>query len=92
MGPIDVALVPIGGWGPFLGPGHMGPAAAVKALQLIRPRVAIPIHWGSLVPFGFHHRTWTYLTRPPMEFVELVREHLPEVEVQILQPGQSLEF
>ena len=37
LGPIDVALMPIAGWGPVLGPGHMGPSAAVEALRLIRP-------------------------------------------------------
>ena len=92
LDPIDVALMPIAGRGPVLGPGHMGPAAAVDALRLIRPRVVIPIHWGSLVPFGLHHRTWSYLTQPPLEFAERMRRQLPNVQVQILQPGQSFAF
>jgi L-ascorbate metabolism protein UlaG (beta-lactamase superfamily) len=92
LGPIDVALMPIAGWGPVLGPGHMGPAAAVETLRLIRPRVVIPIHWGSLVPFGLHRRAWSYLTQPPLDFVERMRQHLPNVRVQILQPGESFAF
>jgi L-ascorbate metabolism protein UlaG (beta-lactamase superfamily) len=88
LGPIEVALMPIGGWGPILGPGHMGPAAAVEALRLIRPRVAIPVHFGSLVPVGFHRRTWSYLTRPPLAFVDLMSRELPEVQVRVLEPGQ----
>jgi len=92
FGPIDVALVPIAGWGPVLGPGHMGPRAAVEALRLLQPRIVIPIHWGSLVPFGLHRRTWSYLTRPPLEFVELSGRETPEVHVEVLQPGQSLAF
>ena len=92
LGPIDVALMPIAGWGPVLGPGHMGPAAAVEALRLIRPRVAIPIHWGSLVPFGLHHRTWSYLTQPPLEFIKSMRRELPDIRVQLLQPGESFAF
>jgi L-ascorbate metabolism protein UlaG (beta-lactamase superfamily) len=92
LGAIDVALVPVAGWGPRLGPGHMDPGAAVEALQLIRPRVAIPIHWGSLVPFGLHLRTWTYLTQPPLEFAELAAQRAPQIEVRVLQPGESYEW
>jgi L-ascorbate metabolism protein UlaG (beta-lactamase superfamily) len=92
LGPIDVALVPIAGWGPVLGPGHMGPRAALEAVKLIRPRVVIPIHWGSLVPFGLHVHTWSYLTQPPLDFVELSRREAPEVHVQVLQAGESAAF
>ena len=55
----------------------MGPRAALEAVQLIRPRVVIPIHWGSLVPFGLHLHTWSYLTQPPLEFVALSRRERP---------------
>jgi L-ascorbate metabolism protein UlaG (beta-lactamase superfamily) len=92
LGAISVALVPVGGWGPVLGPGHMGPEAAVEALRLIRPRVAIPIHWGSLVPFGLHKRTWRYHTQPPLHFASLVAQALPDVHVEVLQPGESFSF
>jgi len=92
LGSIDVALVPIAGWGPVLGPGHMGPRAAIEALQLVRPEVAIPIHWGTLVPYGLHRRVWSYLTRPPLEFQDLARQHTPGVRIQVLQPGGSFTF
>ena len=90
LGPIDIALMPIAGWGPVLGPGHMGPSAAVDALRLIRPRIVIPIHWGSLVPFGLHLREWSYLVRPPIEFVDRMRrEARAEVKkrVRVLRPA-----
>ena len=92
LGPIDLALLPVAGWGPTLGPGHMDAAAAVEALKLIRPRLAIPIHWGSLVPFGLHIRTWSYLKRPPHEFAEIAARVVPDVRVQVLEPGQGLEL
>jgi L-ascorbate metabolism protein UlaG (beta-lactamase superfamily) len=92
LGPIDLALLPVAGWGPTLGPGHMDARAAVEALQLIRPRLAIPIHWGSLVPFGLHVRTWPYLKRPPHEFAEIAARVVPEVSVRVLEPGQGLEL
>ena len=51
-GRVDVALIPIWGWGPTLGPGHLDPEAAARAVALIRPRLAIPIHWGTYLPIG----------------------------------------
>jgi L-ascorbate metabolism protein UlaG (beta-lactamase superfamily) len=92
LGPVDVALLPIAGWGPKLGPGHMGVMEAVQALSLLRPRIVVPIHWGSLVPIGMHLRTWDYLTRPPLAFAALARQTHPEVDVRVLQPGQTLDL
>ena len=34
---LDLALLPVSGWGPRLGPGHLDPAAAARALELLRP-------------------------------------------------------
>jgi L-ascorbate metabolism protein UlaG (beta-lactamase superfamily) len=92
FGPIDLALLPVAGWGPTLGPGHMDARAAVEALKLIRPRLAVPIHWGSLVPIGLHLRTWSYLKRPPHEFAEIAEREVSEVRVVVLEPGQGLEL
>ena len=47
LGPLDLALVPIWGWGPSLGAGHMDPERGREALALLRPAVAVPIHWGT---------------------------------------------
>ncbi|QTE31366.1 MBL fold metallo-hydrolase [Pengzhenrongella sicca] len=46
--PIDVALVPVHGWGPRLSGGHLGPVDAARACAIVRARVAIPVHWGTL--------------------------------------------
>jgi L-ascorbate metabolism protein UlaG (beta-lactamase superfamily) len=70
----------------------MGPAAAAQALELLRPKLVVPIHWGSLVPVGMHLREWSYLTRPPRSFAELARQARPDVEVRILEPGQTLDL
>jgi L-ascorbate metabolism protein UlaG (beta-lactamase superfamily) len=90
LAPVDVALLPIAGWGPRLGPGHMGPVEAVQALELLRPRIAVPIHWGSLVPLGLHLWSLPYLTRPPAAFSELAHEIAPQVEIKVLEPGETL--
>jgi L-ascorbate metabolism protein UlaG (beta-lactamase superfamily) len=92
LGPIDVALLPVAGWGPTLGPGHMNAHRAAQALQLIRPKIAIPIHWGTFAPVGMHMVTWRYLTQPPLDFLEHARRLAPDVEVRILEPGDALDL
>ena len=47
---LDVALLPIWGWGPSPGPGHLDPETAARAVALVQPRIAIPIHWGTFLP------------------------------------------
>jgi L-ascorbate metabolism protein UlaG (beta-lactamase superfamily) len=88
---VDLALLPVWGWGPSLGPGHLDPERAAGAAALIAPKVAVPIHWGT---FGLPrllrrgpHRDW-----PPSEFVRHMRERAPEVDVRVLHPGQSTEI
>ena len=92
LGPIDVALLPVAGWGPTLGPGHMDAHGAALALQLLRPRVAIPMHWGTFAPLGLNWHTWSYLIRPPLDFMEHARTLMPEVDVTILEPGEALDL
>jgi L-ascorbate metabolism protein UlaG (beta-lactamase superfamily) len=91
IGPgVDVALLPIWGWGPDLGPGHLDPKEAARALALIRPRVCIPIHWGTFTPIGAH-RIWPHiLARPVKDFLRHAADEAPEVEVRVLEPGSSL--
>ena len=50
LGPGDVGLVPIWGWGPGLGRGHLDPESAAEAVARIRPGLAVPIHWGTYFP------------------------------------------
>ncbi|HVA87572.1 MAG TPA: MBL fold metallo-hydrolase [Candidatus Saccharimonadales bacterium] len=84
---IDVALLPVWGWGPRLGPGHLDPERAAEATAMIRPRLAVPIHWGTLYPVGMH-RVWPdRLVAPPLEFARLVADADCPTEVRILSPG-----
>ncbi len=86
---LDIALLPVAVWGLTLGPGHMGPLDAARAAGLIRPRVAIPIHWGTLLPIGIAGRHRDRLGDPPRQFAEHVASLAPGVEVRILEPGQG---
>jgi L-ascorbate metabolism protein UlaG (beta-lactamase superfamily) len=89
---LDLALLPVGGWGPKLGAGHLDPARAAEALTLLRPRVAVPIHWGTLVLPGLASRRLRYLTEPAETFARLAARVAPEVEVRIVPPGGSTVF
>jgi L-ascorbate metabolism protein UlaG (beta-lactamase superfamily) len=88
--PLDVALLPVWGWGPTLGPGHMDPLAAAQALAVLRPRIAVPIHWGTLFPIGLGRLRGSRLTDPPREFVREAAGLAPAVRVRVLEPGSTL--
>ena len=86
---VDVALLPVWGWGPRIGRGHMDPGSAAAAAALIEPRVAIPIHWGTLAS-----RRAPWLgdpRRPARSFVTEIELRAPGVEVRVLDPGQATE-
>jgi L-ascorbate metabolism protein UlaG (beta-lactamase superfamily) len=87
---VDLALLPVWGWGPRLGPGHMDPDRAADALRVIRPRAAVPIHWGTLWPLGMGRVTPHRLERPPQEFAEAAARKAPEVELLITPPGKTV--
>jgi L-ascorbate metabolism protein UlaG (beta-lactamase superfamily) len=88
---LDMALIPVWGWGPTLGPGHLDPQGAAEALTLLRPRLAIPIHWGTLFPFALDRLRGKggLLSDPPREFAQAAARLAPAVEVRVLQPGEA---
>ena len=88
----DVALVPIWGWGPSLGTGHLDPRRAAEAVALIRPRVVVPIHWGTYYPVTVRKSARDFLRKPVAEFTEAAAELAPSVEVRVLPVGGSLEL
>jgi len=88
LGPVDAAFLPVAGYSPKLGPGHLDPRRAAQAAALIEPRLAVPIHWGTfLAPF---RRRGDWFTSPPERFAAQVAELAPGVEVRVLSPGGSL--
>jgi L-ascorbate metabolism protein UlaG (beta-lactamase superfamily) len=88
--PLDVALLPIWGWGSTLGPGHMDPFEATDALELLRPRVAEPIHWGTLLPIGLERRHGNLLHDPLLTFERAATERCPGLRLVVLAPGEDL--
>ena len=71
----EVALLPTGGF------FTMDPKQAALAVSLIRPRIAVPMHYG----------TWEPIDSDPKEFERLVKESAPDAKVEIMEPGKTLE-
>lgn len=89
-GPIDVAILPVGGWGPRLSAGHMGPEEAAVACRLTQASVVIPVHFKTLhVPGG---RVWPrgWMDAPGPEFVAAMARESPATRVAMLDAGESV--
>lgn len=90
---LDLALLPVWGWGTSLGPGHLDPAGAADAVELLAPTLAVPIHWGTLLPVSFralHRRAREVLTRPPLRFAAEVARRGSTTGVVVAEPGRPV--
>ncbi|MET0422312.1 MAG: MBL fold metallo-hydrolase [Actinoplanes sp.] len=91
LGPIDLALVPVGGWGPTLDPhDHLDPAAAVEALRRVKAAWAVPVHYGTLWPIGMHRVRSHMFHQPGTQFAHLAEMAAPDTRVRVLQHGETL--
>lgn len=88
---IDVALLPVWGWGPRLGAGHLNPETAAEAVALLRPVVTIPIHWGTLWPVAMPWRR-RRLVDPPIRLVDEVRRRGLDARIEVLEPGAAFDL
>jgi L-ascorbate metabolism protein UlaG (beta-lactamase superfamily) len=88
---VDLALVPVGGWGPTLGRGHLNPQQAAEAISLIHPAHAIPVHWGTWWPIGLPQLP-DMIDRPAAAFAEQVARVAPTTSVHLLHHGQSVKL
>jgi L-ascorbate metabolism protein UlaG (beta-lactamase superfamily) len=89
---LDLALLPVWGWGPRLGPGHMDPARAAHAAELLRARIVVPIHWGTLWPLGLDLVRPGRRLDPPHEFMRAAAERGLSTEILLTPPGQRVPF
>lgn len=69
---IDVAFLPIGD------NFTMGPKDAAKAVEILQPKLTVPVHYNTFPP----------IKQDPEDFKALVKSH----EVKIMQPGDSIEL
>ncbi len=89
---LDLAILPVGGWGPTLRGGHMDAVRAASALTLLRPRAAVAIHWGTLWPIGMARVRRDRFEEPGRRFIDEARLIAPSVTVPLLLPGDRLEL
>ena len=94
---VDVALLPVWGWGPNLGPGHLDPVSAADAVALVRPRIVVPVHWGTLavaglanVPNPVRGRMRRLLVDPPHSFAAEVAARGLDTHVAVTAPGSPV--
>jgi L-ascorbate metabolism protein UlaG (beta-lactamase superfamily) len=87
-----VALLPVWGWGPNIGPGHMDPVRAAQAAALLQPKLAVPIHWGTFYPALLRTVVPKPFERPGRLFADAAARLAPGVPVRILAPGESVEL
>jgi L-ascorbate metabolism protein UlaG (beta-lactamase superfamily) len=99
LGDLDLALVPVWGWGPSLGPGHLDPERAARAVEILRPRVAVPVHWGTLAvagltraPAGHGARMRELLHDPPHRFAAAAERHGVPSRIVVTAPGSDVDL
>ncbi|MBQ0825631.1 MBL fold metallo-hydrolase [Streptomyces tagetis] len=89
VGPVDAALLPVGGWGPYLGHGHLDAGRAAEAVARLAPRSAVPVHYGTFWPIGLDAVRPHEFHTPGDEFVRLSAMRAPGVAVHRLGHGES---
>ncbi|MDX2922328.1 MULTISPECIES: MBL fold metallo-hydrolase [Streptomyces] len=90
VGRVDVALLPVGGWGPYLGHSHLDPVRAAEALARLAPRAAVPVHYGTYWPIGLDAVRPHEFHAPGDEFVRHAAKRAPEVAVHLLGHGERV--
>ncbi|MEU9038809.1 MBL fold metallo-hydrolase [Streptomyces sp. NPDC048352] len=90
VGPVDVALLPVGGWGPYLGPGHLDAERAARALAELAPAAAVPVHYGTYWPIGMDAVRPHEFHAPGGEFARRAGLLVPKVTVRVPAHGERV--
>ena len=75
-----------------MGEGHLDGHSAAEAAALIKPRVVVPIHWGTYLRADLIGRHPELLSEQPKTLVADAAELAPDVEVRVLRPGETLDL
>ncbi len=90
---LDVALLPIAGIGPLMPESkHLSPRHAIKAMEILRPRLVVPIHWGTyhLPGTALFRMRPDFHRRAPYLFQAQAAALEPDVHTVMLRPGETL--
>jgi L-ascorbate metabolism protein UlaG (beta-lactamase superfamily) len=91
LGPLDLALIPVGGWGPTLGShGHLDAISGAEALRRSRAGWAVPVHYGTLWPIGMARVRQHMFREPGVRFAEEAARVAPDAKVRVLAHGETL--
>ncbi len=93
LGPLDLALIPVGGWGPTLGAhGHLDAADGAEALRRVKAAYAVPVHYGTFWPAGLSRFRPHMFHEPGTEFARRAAVSSPDTQVRVLAQGETLSF
>ncbi|MDY7227222.1 MBL fold metallo-hydrolase [Hyalangium rubrum] len=83
LGPFDVTMIEVGQYNSAWPDWHIGPEQAVRAHEMVRGRVLVPVHWGL---FTLAAHGWT----EPIERVLAAAGQSGQTAI-VPKPGQSIE-
>lgn len=86
----DVALLPIWGWGPAIGPGHLDPHRAAQAAAILEARHVLPIHWGTFAPRGLRRAEPRWFDDPARRLEQAIASESPHTTLRLVRPGSDL--
>lgn len=82
LGPFDIVMIEVGAYDQNWPDWHIGPEQAVRAHQMLKGEIFVPIHWGL---FDLAMHSWT----EPVERVAAAAKEAG-VRVQTPKPGESI--
>ncbi len=89
--PPDVALLPVGGWGPVARPSvagqHLDPRTAAVVAARVGAAWAVPVHYGTLWPVGLPAHRSPAFAGPGEEFRRRAERLAPRTRVWVGHPG-----
>ena len=84
---IDLALLPIGNYRPQVFRSmHMSPEDALTAMERLRAKRMVPIHWGAF------RLSLESVEDPPQQFAGLLQKRRINPKAILLQPGERVSF
>jgi L-ascorbate metabolism protein UlaG (beta-lactamase superfamily) len=90
-GSIDIALLPVAGWGPTLPPRtHLDPIRAARAAALVQAPTIVPIHWGTYRPIGLNRAMGRRPGEPVHALLRVAAELAPGSRVAPIEIGERL--
>jgi L-ascorbate metabolism protein UlaG (beta-lactamase superfamily) len=91
LAPVDLALLPVGGWGPTLHPHeHLDAAQAADVARMVKASWAVPVHYGTFWPIGMGRFRAHMFSEPGTTFARCAAQVAPDTRVRVLRHGETL--